>query len=317
MLQQTQVTTVIPYYEKFTTSFPTVEALATASRDEVLHHWTGLGYYARARNLHIAAQIIVDERDGVFPETVDELKELPGVGRSTAAAIFSISLGGRAPILDGNVKRVLARFHVVPGYPGDAEPLRKLWEHAESHTPTDRVADYTQAIMDLGATLCARTQPRCGECPVAMNCQAQLNLETDLYPAKKTKKDKPVRSSRMFLFMTPDGDCLLEQRPSNGIWGGLWTPPERAADTAVETICFEVFINPSEIEESRLGEVFRHTFTHFHLDIEPVYIHLARVPKLVADGDKLHWHKTDADEAYGLSAPAVKLLASVQEFALT
>ncbi len=242
MLQQTQVTTVIPYYEKFMVCFPTVEALAVASQDQVLHQWTGLGYYARARNLHKAAQLIVAEKDSVFPNTLDGLQALPGVGRSTAAAILSISQGGRAPILDGNVKRVLARFHAVPGYPGDTEPQRLLWKHAESHTPTNRVADYTQAIMDLGATLCTRTQPCCRACPIVSNCLAQQTQETDLYPGRKPRKEKPVRAARLFLFTTPNDGCLLEQRPSDGIWGGLWTPPERAADANVESVCREFAI---------------------------------------------------------------------------
>ena len=222
MLQQTQVTTVVPYYERFMTSFPTIEALASASRDEVLHLWTGLGYYARARNLHKAAQRVVDEKNSVFPNSLDDLQGLPGIGRSTAAAILSISQGGRAPILDGNVKRVLARFHAVPGYPGDAGPQRLLWKHAESHTPMKRVANYTQAIMDLGATLCTRSEPRCDICPVATRCEAHQCQETDQYPGRKPKKEKPVKAARLFLFITPNEDCLLEQRPSNGIWGGLW-----------------------------------------------------------------------------------------------
>lgn len=317
MLQQTQVTTVIPYYEKFITSFPTIEALAAASRDEVLHHWTSLGYYARARNLHKAAQTVVIEKGGVFPNTLDGLQGLPGIGRSTAAAILSISLGGRAPILDGNVKRVLARFHAVPGFPGDAAPQRLLWKYADSHTPVDRVAHYTQAIMDLGATLCTRTQPRCDECPVATRCRAQLSQETDLYPGRKPKKEKPVRAARLFLFTTPNHGCLLERRPSDGIWGGLWTPPERSADAEVDDVCREFAIDLGDVEESHSGDVFRHTFTHFHLDIEPVYVHLAHAPSAVQDDDRLRWYRADAQEVIGLSAPAVKLLASIQEFALT
>jgi len=315
MLQQTQVTTVIPYYENFLTRFPTVETLAAASRDEVLHHWTGLGYYARARNLHKTAQAVVDDNNGVFPNTLDNLQALPGIGRSTAAAILSISQGGRAPILDGNVKRSLARFHAVPGYPGDAEPQRLLWKHAESHTPTVRVADYTQAIMDLGATLCTRTQPRCDTCPVAARCLAQLSRETDRYPGRKPKKVKPVRAARLFLFTTPNDGCLLEQRPSDGIWGGLWTPPERAADAEVESVCREFAIDYNDIETSRSGDVFRHTFTHFHLDIEPVYVHLTHAPITVQDNDRIRWYRADTQDVIGLSAPAVKLLASIQEFA--
>ncbi len=317
MLQQTQVATVIPYYERFMERFPTVKALAEASRDEVLHLWTGLGYYARARNLLKAAQLIVDEKGSVFPNTLDDLQGLPGIGRSTAAAILSISQRGRAPILDGNVKRVLARFHAVPGYPGDAGPQRLLWKLAESHTPMNRVAHYTQAIMDLGAALCTRTQPHCGACPVATRCLAQQNQETVRYPGRKPKKDKPVRAARLFLFVTPNDGCLLEQRPSNGIWGGLWTPPERAADAKVDSVCREFSIDIGDVADIHMGEVFRHTFTHFHLDIEPVYVHLAHAPSAVRDDDRLRWYSTGAQEVVGLSSPAVKLLASIQEFTLT
>ncbi|MCZ6617476.1 MAG: A/G-specific adenine glycosylase [Gammaproteobacteria bacterium] len=317
MLQQTQVTTVIPYFERFMTSFPTVAELAVASRDEVLHHWTGLGYYARARNLHKAAQTVASEKGGVFPSTLADLQGLPGIGRSTAAAILSISQGGRAPILDGNVKRVLARFHAVAGYPGDAAPQRLLWKHAESHTPAKRVAHYTQAIMDLGATLCTRTQPRCGVCPVAARCLARQRQETNRYPERKPQKEKPVRAVRFFLFTTPDDGCLLEQRPPNGIWGGLWTPPERAADAEIMSVCREFGVDPGNIEESYAGDVFRHTFTHFLLDIEPVYIHLAYAPCAVRDDDRLRWYHPDRQEVIGLSAPAVKLLANIQEYALS
>ena len=172
MLQQTQVSTVIPYFERFMASFPSVQHLADAPIDSVLHHWTGLGYYARARNLHRAARRVCDEHAGVFPDTVDSLCTLPGIGRSTAGAIVSIACGGRAPILDGNVKRVLARYHAVDGWPGRADVLKTLWQHAEEHTPRRRVADYTQAIMDLGATVCRRSSPICSECPLSSDCQA-------------------------------------------------------------------------------------------------------------------------------------------------
>jgi A/G-specific adenine glycosylase len=173
MLQQTQVTTVIPYYQRFMARFPDVATLAAAGIDEVLHHWTGLGYYARGRNLHRAAQQVMAEHGGRLPAEVEALCRLPGIGRSTAGAIAAIAFGHRAPILDGNVKRVLTRFHAVSGYPGDAGPARVLWSHAEAHTPADRVADYTQALMDLGATLCVRARPRCSQCPLKSRCAAR------------------------------------------------------------------------------------------------------------------------------------------------
>ena len=195
MLQQTQVNTVIPYYERFMAAFPDVAALAAADIDDVLHHWTGLGYYARARNLHRAARAVVDEHGGHFPGTVEALAALPGIGRSTAGAIVSIACGGRAPILDGNVKRVLARYHAVPGWPGRSVVLKALWEHAEAHTPDRRVADYTQAIMDLGATVCTRSRPACSLCPLAADCAAARGRQ----PRETTRagsRARPCRSGR-------------------------------------------------------------------------------------------------------------------------
>ena len=234
MLQQTQVKTVIPYYERFMARFPTVHDLAGAELDDVLHHWTGLGYYARGRNLHGAARVIVDDHGGELPPSVEELAALPGIGRSTAGAIAAIAGGVRAPILDGNVKRVLARFHAVSGYPGEAAVAKTLWGLADEHTPDRRVADYTQAIMDLGATLCTRSRPGCSNCPVAERCQALAADQIDRYPGRKPKKEKPVRAARMFIVHDGEGACLLERRPDEGIWGGLWTPPERSSDTTAE-----------------------------------------------------------------------------------
>ncbi|MDH3643984.1 MAG: A/G-specific adenine glycosylase [Gammaproteobacteria bacterium] len=316
MLQQTQVTTVIPFYERFMTRFPTVQALAAAERDEILHHWTGLGYYARARNLHKAAGIVVTDFDGVLPVGVAELSKLPGIGLSTAGAIAAISQGQWAPILDGNVKRVLARFHAVPGYPGTASTLNTLWQLAEQHTPTKRVADYTQAIMDLGATLCART-PDCQACPIKTRCEAHANSATDQYPGRKPKKDKPVRRARMFLIVDTDNACLLEQRPDNGIWGGLWTPPERDADYSIDQLSQEFGIARDDIGATHTAPAFRHTFTHFHLDIEPVRIELTQRPALVRDGADLLWYAAGKNAPVGLAAPAVTLLRSLDEFELT
>ena len=191
MLQQTQVTTVIPYFEKFMVRFPDVQALASAGEDDVLHYWSGLGYYSRARNLHKAAKTVVQEHQGVFPNSVEGLMELSGIGRSTAGAIAAISMGIRAPILDGNVKRVLARYHAVPGWPGQAKTANLLWEIAEQYTPDKRVADYTQVMMDLGAMVCTRTRPLCQQCPLQNGCLAHQAGEETLYPVSKPKKIKP------------------------------------------------------------------------------------------------------------------------------
>tara|TARA_Y100001933_G_scaffold239918_1_gene264967 strand:- start:2942 stop:4039 length:1098 start_codon:yes stop_codon:yes gene_type:complete len=313
MLQQTQVATVIPYYERFMAAFPDVAALAAADLDEVLHHWTGLGYYARGRNLHRAARMVVAEHGGRFPDDPDLLARLPGVGRSTAAAVAAIAFGRRAAILDGNVKRVLARFHAVPGHPGESRTLNALWAHAEAHTPAQRVADYTQAMMDLGATVCVRRRPRCDACPVEPRCEARRRGETERFPGRRPRRDKPVRSARMFVIVDAHGRCLLERRPPEGLWGGLWTPPERAADDDAGAVCGSFGLSPADVAEAAPGAVFRHTFTHFHLDIEPVFVTLSAAAPGVADRDDLCWYDPLAEDAraLGLSAPAVKLLAAV------
>lgn len=316
MLQQTQVATVIPYYEKFVARFPTVRALADAELDEVLHHWTGLGYYARGRNLHKAAQQVLAEYDGQMPTSVEALEALPGIGRSTAGAIAAISAGVRAPILDGNVKRVLARFHAVAGHPGETAVARELWTYADAHTPSERVAEYTQAIMDLGATVCVRARPACADCPLGERCEAVARNEIDLYPGRKPKKEKPVRKARIFVAHDGAGTCLVEQRPADGIWGGLWTPPARPPDTSAAAFIREFGLQPVESSPTHVAPVFRHTFTHFHLDIEPVYIAVAEPEPAVRERDDVRWHAPGSNEPLGLSAPAVKLIASLSEFSL-
>lgn len=317
MLQQTQVTTVIPYFEKFMARFPTVGDLAAADLDEVLHHWTGLGYYARGRNLHKAAGQVVATHAGTMPTEVKALEALPGIGRSTAGAIAAIAGGVRAPILDGNVKRVLARFYAVAGYPGETAVARTLWEHAEAHTPEKRVAAYTQAIMDLGATLCVRARPDCSACPVAERCAAFAADEIERYPGRKPKKEKPVRQARLFVAHDERGNCLVEQRPADGVWGGLWTPPERPADTQVDAFVREFGLPAVPEGAVRYAPTFRHTFTHFHLDIEPVYLQVSEPPHSVRERDDVRWHTPGGNEPLGLSAPAVKLIDSLSEFSLT
>lgn len=311
MLQQTQVTTVIPYYERFMARFPTVGDLAAASLDEVLHHWTGLGYYARGRNLHKAAQHVVSELGGTFPCDVATLVNLPGIGRSTAGAIASIAGGHPEPILDGNVKRVLARFHAVGGFPGTSAVANTLWAHAEAHTPTQRVADYTQAIMDLGATVCART-PDCAACPVSSRCTALARDAAANYPGKKPKKARPTKAVRMFLIQDGNGALLLEQRPPTGIWGGLWTPPERAADYPVAEMLRELGVEKPPSHDSQTLQRVHHTFTHFHLDIEPLRLRLAARPLLVGDATDWLWYTPGQNQQIGLAAPAVKLIEELQ-----
>ncbi len=315
MLQQTQVQTVIPYYERFMARFPSVRALAAADLDHVLHHWSGLGYYARGRNLHKAARRIVDDHGAELPDTVEALTALPGIGRSTAGAVAAIARGVRAPILDGNVKRVLTRFHAVPGYPGETAVAKKLWSLADQHTPAGRVADYTQAIMDLGATLCTRSRPDCTACPVSARCQALAADQIADYPGKKPRKEKPVRAARMFIAHDGAGTCLLERRPSQGIWGGLWTPPERSSGTSADGFLREFGLQAAG--KSRKAPAFRHTFTHFHLDIEPVYIQIEGPSDQLRDTADVRWHHPGSNDVLGLSAPAVKLIASLKEFTLT
>ncbi len=314
MLQQTQVGTVIPYYQRFMDRFPTIDGLAIAELDEVLHCWTGLGYYARARNLHKTAALVANSG---FPTDQAGLEALPGIGRSTAGAIRALALGQHAVILDANVKRVLARFHAIVGHTAEAKTLERLWAHAERHTPARRTAEYTQAIMDLGAMLCTRGAPKCTECPLIDECTAYQTHRVGEFPHPRPKRDKPVRQARMYVITTPDGACLLEQRPNKGIWGGLWTPPERSAATTPDEICLEVGIHCDSVTESRIAPRFRHTFTHFHLDIEPYYLCLDGEPALIAEGERWQWYRPGHNRPLGLSAPAVKLLATLDQFELS
>jgi A/G-specific adenine glycosylase len=309
MLQQTQVSTVIPYFERFMAAFPDVQTLAAADIDDVLHHWTGLGYYARARNLHRAAQAVVDEHGGRFPETVDGLAALPGIGRSTAGAIVSIACDGRAPILDGNVKRVLARYHGVPGWPGRSTVLKELWAHAETHTPEHRVADYTQAIMDLGATVCTRSRPACALCPLAGDCTARAAGNPGDYPGKKPRKTLPERETAFVLARHPDGAWLLEQRPPAGIWGGLWCFPEVAEAGDAAAWCRDTLQAEPVASEPLAG--FRHTFSHYHLDITPVVIHLASASEAVTEGGGRLWYDPEAPPRIGLAAPVRRLIETL------
>ena len=306
MLQQTQVKTVIPYFERFMARFPAVEDLASAPEDEVLHYWTGLGYYARARNLHAAARRVAQDLGGQFPRSIDALVDLPGIGRSTAGAIASISMGQRAAILDGNVKRVLARYHAVEGWPGKTAVHNRLWEIAETYTPQERCADYTQAMMDLGATLCTRAAPDCPSCPLVSDCQAHAEGTQSRYPGKKPRKTLPVKSTRFLMVRDVAGALLLEKRPSPGIWGGLWCFPEADADLDVSNWCIDQLGREPARCDTRAP--FRHTFSHYHLDIEPLLVQLADSPEAVMDADRLLWYNVRQPPEIGLAAPVVGLL---------
>lgn len=315
MLQQTQVTTVIPYYQKFMASFPTVEALADAEQDEVLAHWSGLGYYARARNMHKAAKMLVDELDSEFPHSVEGGCELPGIGRSTAAAILSISRGVQAAILDGNVKRVLARFHAVPTWPGEKKTENAMWDLAEHYMPSERCGDYTQAMMDLGATLCTRSKPQCLLCPLEEDCQGRLTQDPTQFPIRKPKKAaKPEKSIQLLVLTNPKGQWLLEKRPSVGIWGGLWSLPELAVDESVVLHTEQRFA--TQVSVVTPLSLFRHTFSHYHLDISPSQIVVSDI-QLVGEGDKYQWFNPDEALAQGLPAPVRRILEQLNELGMS
>jgi A/G-specific adenine glycosylase len=309
MLQQTQVTTVIPYYHKFMTSFPSVEVLAQAEQDEVLAHWSGLGYYARARNMHKAAKMLVDEFDSEFPQSVEGVCELPGIGRSTAAAILSISRGVQAAILDGNVKRVLSRFHAVPTWPGEKKTENAMWELAESYMPNERCGDYTQAMMDLGATLCTRSKPQCLLCPLESDCEGRQTPDPTQFPIRKPKKAaKPEKSIQLLVLMNQQEQLLLEKRPQTGIWGGLWSLPELATNESVVLHIEQRF--SAQVSSVIPLSSFRHTFSHYHLDISPSQIQMAAA-NWIMEGDKYQWFSQQEALALGLPAPVRSILEKI------
>ncbi|OQX35048.1 MAG: A/G-specific adenine glycosylase [Oceanospirillales bacterium LUC14_002_19_P2] len=303
MLQQTQVKTVIPYFETFMERFPDVHTLASAPVDDALHLWSGLGYYSRARNLHKAACQVVERFNGEFPQSIDLLTELPGIGRSTAGAIASISMGIRAPILDGNVKRVLARHHAIAGWPGQSAIANKLWEIAEHHTPRERLPQYTQAMMDLGAMICTRTRPTCHICPLQESCMTHAIGDTSVYPGKKPKKTLPERQIRMLMVVNHLGEVLLQKRPSQGIWGGLWSFPEQEINDEIASDIVGIPLCNLET-----WTPFRHTFSHYHLDITPVKAFTVEETQRLPEDNPMRWISIDTPGNLGLAAPVTKLL---------
>jgi A/G-specific adenine glycosylase len=309
MLQQTQVSTVIPYFLRFMEHFPTIETLSAASEDTVLHFWTGLGYYSRARNLQRSAKKIMTDFQGIFPSDLDSLQSLPGIGRSTAGAILAIAFAQNAPILDGNVKRVLVRLHGITAWSGEKTVTEKLWTLAEKFTPTQRIGDYTQAIMDLGATLCVRGTPRCHECPLQNDCAAfQLGIAKTL-PAKKPSVKIPTRAVTMLVFSNKQNHILLEKRPTTGVWGGLWSLPEMTSPAILSEIrntCQQRF--KLSIKTIKTGQPFRHTFSHYHLDITPVYISVLKPAGKIMEAGQQIWYNTQQPESIGLPAPVKNLI---------
>lgn len=308
MLQQTQVKTVIPYYQKFMRRFPNLKTFAQADTEVVMQHWAGLGYYSRARNLHRAAQQVMCEHAGRMPRTSDALMALPGIGRSTAAAILSQALDQRHTILDGNVKRVLSRYAAIDGWPGRREVEQKLWQLAETLTPNSRNCDYTQAIMDLGATLCTRSRPHCETCPVSTGCSALKADEVARYPGKKPAKKMPVKQSRFLILVDAKGAVLLEKRPPSGIWGGLWSLPEVATDVDVNAACKQRW--GLEIAQRQDQPVLRHTFSHYHLDIHPSACSIAARGTQIADAADIKWFN-QGETLPAVAAPVSKLLSDM------
>lgn len=311
MLQQTQVRTVIPYFERFVAALPTLPDLAAAPLDRVLALWSGLGYYSRARNLHRAAQACVEKFDANLPRDVAHLAELPGIGRSTAAAILAQAHGDRHAILDGNVRRVLARYHGIGGWPGSGATQRVLWEHAEAHTPAERVADYTQAIMDLGALVCVRSRPLCAACPLSVDCIARAQGLTAVLPQAKPSRTIPERQTTMLIVRDNQGRVLLERRPPTGVWARLWSLPESTStDHAVSDLRDR---HALEACVSNQLEPFLHVFSHYRLRVTPLLLGAAHANGAIADDPDLAWVSRNELADIGLPAPVRKLLETVLE----
>ena len=314
MLQQTQVSAVIEYYQRFLIHFPDVASLARASTDSVMAQWAGLGYYARARNLHACAQRVINDWNGRFPNDAASLATLPGIGPSTAAAIAAFCFGERAAILDGNVKRVFARYFAVEGDPTQRATEVRLWQLARDELPSlktcqkdpEAMARYTQGQMDLGATLCTRSRPRCGECPLAKGCAAHLSGRTEELPWPRQRKILPERATGL-LVACRDGHILLEQRPDNGVWGGLWSLPEfDVSDTPLKA-CHKLGIPTLQIQALA---PFLHVFTHYRLTITPVLVKVSKKNPAVAPSASCErrWVEYEQIKMLGVPAPVRKLL---------
>ena len=304
MLQQTRAATVVPYFERFMAAFPDLETLAKASGDEVLALWAGLGYYSRAHNLLKAARIVVRQHGGQLPEDPEQLLALPGIGRSTAGAILAQAYGKRYPILDANARRVLARLYAVDGWPGKASVSKRLWRLADINTPSQGIRDYTQAIMDLGATVCLAGEARCGLCPLADSCKALLLGRTAEIPASRPPARRPLRRQTMAVVQRPDGAVLLQRRPPAGVWAGLWCLPELEQDEGGPAWCQKVLQCAAE----PLGELppFRHGFSHFELEIQPLRLILSKPEDAVREAGQWLWY--DGTQAIGMPAPISRFL---------
>lgn len=309
-MQQTQVATVVPYYNRFLEKFPTIELLANADIDDVLSHWAGLGYYARGRNLHRAAKIICDNYGGDLPADKEKLLTLPGIGRSTAGAIMALAFKQHHAILDGNVKRVLCRFYVVDGWSGESAVEKQLWQLAEDLTPGKDVARYTQAIMDLGATVCTRSKPKCDICPVSQECLARKQEAQDKYPAPKLKKAIPIRETVFLLLENKRGELLLQRRPATGIWGGLWCFPECTPDDDIE----ECLLAKTGFSGSIIQKlsIIKHTLTHFRMEILPVHLKVKQCNNVKEVSDQ-QWRSSGDALKFGVPTPVKNLLLTMSE----
>ncbi len=305
MLQQTQVNAVIPYFMRFMRRFPNVRALADAPLEDVLECWSGLGYYARARHLHAAAGVIRDQFGGRVPQDLESLNGLPGIGRSTAGAILALAYQQRHPILDGNVKRVLARHRLIDGWLGKSSVQTRLWAAADTLTPKLAVAHYTQAMMDLGALVCVRRNPKCEACPVSEDCGAYRNNCIAEYPTQKPPKVRPARTTVMVMLQNLEHEVFLEQRPLHGRWGGLLSFPEVVDEAAAIGWCERRFsATPYAIDQ---WSTFRHTFSHFHLDITPMHLRIKCPTMNVMEAEGGVWYNIKRISG-GVSAPVSKLL---------
>ncbi|WP_426287029.1 A/G-specific adenine glycosylase [Luteibacter sp. E-22] len=309
MLQQTQVVTVIGYFQRFVERLPSLAALAEADEDTVLALWSGLGYYRRARFLHRAAQLCVERHGEELPQDLDALMALPGIGRSTAGAILAQAHGLRFPILDGNVKRVLSRYHGIAGFPGESAVEKRLWRHADEHTPEERTADYTQAIMDLGATVCVRSKPLCLLCPQAASCVAHRDGLTATLPTAKPGKKVPTRSLAMLLLRDTGGRILLEKRGPQGVWSGLWSLPEATDPDAAGSVASTF----ARVGDADPLPAFTHVFSHYKLDVSPILFDHAAPLAAVADRADRRWCGRDEIAALGLPAPVRTLLDNLPE----
>jgi A/G-specific adenine glycosylase len=307
MLQQTQVAAVIPYYRRFLQSFPDISTLAAATQDAVLALWSGLGYYSRCRNLHEAAGVIEREHAGRFPADFERILQLPGIGRSTAAAICVFAFGERNAILDGNVKRVLARYYGIEGYPGEKRVENDLWRRADALLPQNNIGAYTQGLMDLGASVCARRRPRCDDCPLREDCVAHRKGLTGRLPAPKPKKTLPRRTTVM-LVLQHAGEVLLEKRPATGIWGGLWCFPEVAANDDIGEICSRHF--GAQVKILKPLPVLEHGFTHFHLSITPQRLRVTSLSPRTAEPGHI-WLSVDEARTAAIPTPVKRILAGL------